>query len=132
MTHYHRRNRKDQESDVSNNDNKKNNPSIFNDKAHQHLGILKSNNLDNLCPTEKELIFYPTGFGLTGYAFRTCQLQSYCSKTEKKKAKQSQIGYNPYGSLNNTIYTGDDDDFTPKVRSKGVSKITEKPNLAYF
>ena len=29
------------------------------------------NNIENLCPSTKELIFYPVTFGLSGYAFRT-------------------------------------------------------------
>jgi hypothetical protein len=29
------------------------------------------NDIENMCPSIKELIFYPVNFGLTGYCFRS-------------------------------------------------------------
>jgi|LauGreDrversion4_2_1035121.scaffolds.fasta_scaffold49821_5 hypothetical protein len=51
------------------------------------------NNMENLCPSVKELIFYPVNFGLSGYSFHTQVIQSWCQKTEKeaveRQAKQN-------------------------------------------
>ena len=44
------------------------------------------NNIFNLCPTEKELIFYPTNFGLTWQCFKAKGIAQYCVKTAKKEA----------------------------------------------
>ncbi len=44
------------------------------------------NNIHNLCPSEKELIFYPINFGLTWECFKAKDVAQYCAKTEKKEA----------------------------------------------
>jgi len=37
-----------------------------------------------LCPSEKDLIFYPINFGLTWEVFKSKSLAIFCPKHEKK------------------------------------------------
>ena len=40
------------------------------EQTKDELKFDDGNNIENLCPSSKELIFYPSNFGLSGYSFK--------------------------------------------------------------
>jgi len=75
----------------------------------------------------KELIFYPTTFGLTGHSFRTRTISHFCPKAEAKAAKP----LNNPNTPKNTIYN-DEEDAVPSSPKRKKHHVTEKPKSAYF
>lgn len=89
------------------------------------------NNIENLCPTMKELIIYPTAFGLTGHSFRSRTISHFCPKAELAAAKEAASSlHTPYGATPKnatTIYDEEEKPDTHKKKAHAEHLIT-----AYF